>query len=292
MKRLRCAYLTMENPGDSVTDFDVSHASMAALSWDVDMVPWCDVSVDWNVYDAVYICTPWDYPQRAADFIDALERIDCSSATLINNLALVKWSLEKTYLRDLQDRGAGIVPSSWYKDFDVRDVPAFFQQHDSDKVVVKPVVGANAVDTFVLNDPVTDELVETLQRTFAGRSFLVQPFINTIQHDGEYSLFFFAGAYSHAILKKPASGDFRVQEEHGADILSVEPPTELVAIAREVISVVDPQPVYARGDFVRDKDGRFLLMELELIEPSLYLRTDKGAAMRFAHAIDSHVRRS
>ena len=71
----------MENPSDSVTDFDVSHASMAALSWDVDMVPWCDVSVDWNVYDAVYICTPWDYPQRAADFIDALERIDRSSAT-------------------------------------------------------------------------------------------------------------------------------------------------------------------------------------------------------------------
>ena len=111
-----------------------------------------------------------------------------------------------------------------------------------------------------------------------------------MQSEGEYSLFFFGGDYSHAILKKPRAGDFRTQEEHGADILSIEAPAALVETARQVLGVVNPQPVYVRADFVRGDDGRFLLMELELIEPSLYLRTDAGAPMRFARAFDAYAR--
>lgn len=101
-------------------------------------------------------------------------------------------------------------------------------------------------------------------------------------------MFYFAGEYSHAILKTPAAGDFRSQEEHGAQIKSVQPDAKLLAAGQKLISLLAPQPVYVRADFVRD-DGRFLLMELELIEPALYLRMDDAAATRFAIAFDKHI---
>ncbi len=107
-----------------------------------------------------------------------------------------------------------------------------------------------------------------------------------IVSEGEYSTFFFNGEYSHAILKKPAVNDFRTQEEHGAEILSVFAPQALIDTAHDVVALVEPRPVYVRADFVRNERDEFLVMELELIEPSLYLRTDPGSAARFARAIN------
>jgi len=292
VRQLRCAYLTMKNMGAYVTDADLSIGPMAARGWAVDMVAWQDTSIDWADYDAVYICTTWDYPEDVETFIDVLEKIDRSSALLVNDLSLVRWTLEKTYLRDLDGRGAAIVPSSWYERIDVETISEFFAAHGSDKVVIKPVIGANAMDTYVLKSPVTDDVVERLLQVFRGRRYFVQPFIENIHHEGEFSLFFFAGVYSHAVLKRPKAGDFRSQEEHGADIASVEPDPALIEVATQIVALVDPQPVYVRADFVRDDDDRFLLMELELIEPSLYFRADAAAADRFACAFDQHFRNS
>lgn len=284
----RCAYLTMEDIGDFVTDSDLSIAPMAELGWEVEMLPWRR-DVDWNDYDLVYICTPWDYQNDVAAFLRVLEAIERSSARLVNSLDLVRWNLDKTYLSDLEMRGAEIVPSLFFDRFDTARVAACFAAHDTGKIVVKPVVGANADHIFVLGEPLPDELVGELEQTYARRPFFVQPFIDSVQTEGEYSLFFFGGDFSHAILKKPRAGDFRTQEEHGADILSIEAPAALVATARKVLGVVNPQPVYVRADFVRDSDNRFRLMELELVEPSLYFRTDPDSAGRFAKALTRAV---
>ncbi len=281
----RVAYLTMEDAGDFVTDYHLSVEPMAALGWQVETVAWRSAP-DWDAYDAVYICTPWDYPEHLAEFLDVLATIDASSALLINDQALVHWTLEKTYLRDIEERGGRIVPSAWFDDFDPADIAGFFSNHVTDKVVIKPTVGANAKDTFVLTDPVPPSLSEMLRSTFAGRAFFVQPFIENVQSEGEFSLFFFNGEYSHAILKTPERGDFRVQEEHGSAINTVQPPAELRRIAADLFAAIEPRPVYGRGDWVRGPDDDYLLMELELIEPSLYLRTDSGAAARFAAAFD------
>jgi hypothetical protein len=286
----RCAYLTMADPGDFVMDYALSFEPMAALGWQVETVSWRDPAIDWDNFDAVYICTPWDYPQHATEFIEVLKTIERSSACLVNALSLVHWSLGKTYLRDLEMRGAAIVPSAWYDRIDAADVPTWFTAFATDTLVIKPVVGANAVDTYVLRSPLGPDVLSLLMGRFAKQAFFVQPFIESVQSEGEYSLFFFSGAYSHAILKTPKAGDFRVQEEHGADIQSIEPEPELIASARRVLELVEPQPVYVRADFVRGSDGRFLLMELELIEPALYLRTDPMAASRFAAAFDAHMR--
>jgi len=286
----RCAYLTMSDPGDFVTDYDVSFEAMAALGWQAETVPWRDASIDWSDFDAVYICTPWDYPQHVEEFMQVLATIEGSSAILINDLSLVHWSLSKTYLRDLEEKGAAIVPSLWFDDIEIDQLPTWFETFNTDKLVIKPDIGGNATDTFVLQNPLPVKLENRLSQTFQQRAFLVQPFVDNIQTEGEYSLFFFSGEYSHAIQKTPKSGDFRVQEEHGADIHSVTPTQDLIHTAQRVLSLVEPQPVYVRTDFVRDTADNFLLMELEMIEPSLYLRTDDGAAGRFAAAFDNHVK--
>ncbi len=280
----RCAYLTMEEIGNFVADSDLSIAPMAELGWEVEMLPWRR-DVDWNNYDLVYICTPWDYQHDVEAFLGVLEAIERSSARLVNSLDLVRWNLEKTYLRELEMRGADIVPSIFFDRFDAHRVAACFSAHNTARIVVKPVVGANSDHIFVLTEPLPDDVVENLERTYERRPFFVQPFIDSVQSEGEYSLFFFGGDYSHAILKRPRPGDFRTQEEHGADILSIEAPPALIATARSVLGVVSPQPAYVRADFVRDTGARFRLMELELIEPSLYFRTDPGSASRFAKAL-------
>jgi glutathione synthase/RimK-type ligase-like ATP-grasp enzyme len=282
----RCAYLVMQDPGEFVTDYHLSFAAMTARGWQVECVPWRDRSHDWDQYDAVYICTPWDYPDDPELFMAVLESIEASSAHLINPISLVRWSLAKTYLRDLADRGGAVVPSLWLDVFETRQVAGWFDHFQADRIVVKPEVGTNSQHQFVLRKPVAGEQLSELQREYRGRSFFVQPFIDSVQSEGEYSLFFFGGEYSHAILKTPAQGDFRSQEEHGAEIRSVEATDEQVAAAEKLLSLVEPRPAYVRVDLVRDTQGTYLLMEMELIEPSLYLRTDQGAADRFASAFD------
>ena len=289
MTSKRCAYLTMADPGDFVTDYDLSYPAMADYDWQVEPVAWRDPNLVWNDFDAVYICTPWDYTEHFDQFIAVLERIERSRALLVNPVSLVHWTLEKTYLRDLEERGAAIVPSLWFDDIDVHDIASWFARIGSDKLVIKPVVGVNADDAYVLTEPLAPELTDHLASTFSRRPFFVQPFADNILAEGEFSLFFFGGIYSHAILKTPKTGDFRVQEEHGADIQSVTPSSDLVATAQSVLQLVEPQPMYVRADFVRGNDGQFWLMELELIEPSLYLRMDADAPARFAAAFDAYV---
>ena len=281
----KVAYLTMADMADFVTDFQLSVAPLTALGWRVETVDWRQPT-DWDRFDAVYICTPWDYPDYQGQFLDVLEAIDASCALLLNELSLVRWNLDKRYLLDVERRGHAIVPTRYYDGFAGADIDRFFEICASERVVVKPAVGANAKDTFVLRRPVSAVQTDELGRLFDGRAFLLQPYLANIESEGEYSLFFFGGVYSHAIRKVPKAGDFRVQEEHGADILPVVPDTPLTETAGRLFADIDPLPTYGRGDWVRDDQGRYRLMELELIEPSLYLRTSRGAAARFAAAFD------
>ena len=290
MTRFNCAFLVMPDEGDFVTDYSLGIEPLEKLGWTIQLVSWRATATDWNRFHAVYICTPWDYPDDPQTFMATLEAIDRSSALLVNDLSLVRWALPKTYLRDLEQRGANIVPSLWHHHFAGNELDAWFDHFETDRIIIKPVVSTNAKDTFLLQRPVALETIETLQRTFAARDFVVQPFIENIRLEGEYSLFFLGGEYSHAILKIPKPGDFRVQEEHGAEIRSVVPEDALLQAARADLARVEPQPVYGRWDYVRGPDGRFLIMEMEIIEPSLYLRMEPGAPARFAAAIDRHVR--
>ena len=180
------------------------------------------------------------------------------------------------------------MPSIWLDDMDGELLEAF-DAHQADRIIVKPVVSTNATDTYLLTRERARELEAELASVFCERPFVVQPFIENIQSEGEFSLFYFNCEFSHATLKVPKPEDFRVQEEYGAELLSIVPESALMETGNRVMQLIDPMPVYARADFVRGPDGRFLIMELEMIEPSLYLRMDPDAPQRFADAFDSYV---
>jgi glutathione synthase/RimK-type ligase-like ATP-grasp enzyme len=254
-----------------------------------DPVLWRTDDVDWDRYDAVYIGTPWDYPEDPEYFMRMLEAIDRSSAVLVNDLALVQWTMPKTYLRDLEEQGAPIVHSIWSDDIGADQLYDTFDKLHVDQLIVKPVISTNATDTYLLERDSIRVLGAKLQDTFSNRPHIVQPFIENIRSEGEFSLFYFNQQFSHAIQKTPKRGDCRVQEEFGATITAVEPDKALRDAADKIVQTVDPLPVYARADFVRGPDGGFLLMELELIEPSLYLRMDEEAPWRFAEAFHDYV---
>jgi len=289
MKSKRCAFLTMDRTEGWSIDADLAIPPLQALGWHIDTVAWRSPGVDWDAYDAVYIGTPWDYPEDVTRFIDLLEKVDRSAAVLVNDFELVRWGVPKTYLRDLETRGVDIVPSLWFDGLLREQLSTFFHTLCSERLVIKPVVSTNAKDTFLLDRNDAADKAELLLDAFRDRAFVVQPFVENIRIEGEYSLFYLGGTLSHAIRKVPKARDFRVQEEHGASVTAVVPETSLVSIADRILGLVKPQPVYARCDLVRGSDGRFLLMELELIEPSMYLRMHPEAPQRFAVAFDRYV---
>lgn len=274
----------MDDMAGYVSDDELAIEPLNALGWHVDTVSWRDPNVDWSQFDLVVIRTTWDYQKYPDEFIATLEHIDATTR-LENSLNVVRWNLDKRYLRKLKSRGVHVVPTIWDGVYESGSFGQWLDEFKTDEIIIKPTVSATAQNTFRVRE--FDPLLETI---FCDRSFMVQPFLTSIVDEGEYSLFFFNGELSHAIRKAPKAGDFRVQEEHGGIITPFEPDAELLRAAQNAIDTIGKSLLYARVDLVRAGNGHFALMELELIEPALYLRTDAGAPERFARAIDALVR--
>ncbi len=158
------------------------------------------------------------------------------------------------------------------------------------EIVVKPVIGANADDAFRLAREGSPELRAQVLSRFRSRMALVQPFLHSVVDSGEYSLFYFAGQYSHAVIKIPAAGDFRVQEEHGGVIRSTRPDQDCLAAGEKAMSAIPNPTLYARVDLARLATGQLAVMEVELIEPSLYFLYDNQSPQRFAEAFDAMMK--
>jgi len=272
----------MDDMAHYVADDDLAIAPLNGLGWEVATISWRDTSVSWNDFEIVVIRTPWDYQRTPDEFLAVLEKIDSSTARLENPLDVVKWNLDKRYLRELELRGLRIVPTIWDGVYDQRSFYRWMADLGCDELIIKPTVSATAEHTYRLA-----EFDVSLDDVFATRSFMVQPFLENIVAEGEYSLFYFNGEYSHTILKSPKAEDFRVQEEHGGIINAVEPDQKLRDASMRAFEMISPSPLYARVDLVRDDENEFALIELELIEPALYLRMDAESPRRFALAIDN-----
>jgi len=280
---------------DTLDDFEVYdqliEAPLKQLGWSIEMISWRAESVDWNNYQAVIIRSPWDYQDDAPAFLQVLKAIDDSSAHLENSLGIVEWNIDKTYLRALEQKGVTLVPTLWQERLDdnalsIKQVSQYFSHFNQQQIVLKPRISANADNTFWLNKNSYKEKMTELNNAFNNRDFMVQPFMQHIVDEGEFSLFYFNGRYSHTILKIPKGDDFRVQEEHGGQLKSIEPEAILVQHAEQAMTAladIHQTPLYARVDFVRHGEG-FALMEAELIEPSLYFNMDNESPKRFAQA--------
>lgn len=281
----RIALLTLEDRTGYVIDDALVVEELVRRGMQAEEIPWSAPGVDWSRFDLVIVRTTWDYHLRPTEFLDTLAVIEASGTRLENPRALIVRNLDKRYLRDLAAQGVPIVPSIWSDATGDHDFTTLFAALGSTEIVVKPVVSANAVDTFRLRAPLDAGTIDTLTRTFVDRAWFAQPFVQSVLTDGEISLFYFAGTLSHAVRKVPKRGDFRVQEDHGGDITSLVVTDDVRTAADRVIHALGPAPLQARVDLVRLDDGTLALMELEMIEPSLYFRYDAASPARFADAI-------
>jgi len=281
----KCAFLTLDEVGDHVIDDELAIAPLTTLGWQVSTLSWRQTSIPWRDFDIVIIRSTWDYWNDVPGFLATLERIERESL-LANCLNLVRWNLVKTYLRDLEMSGNGIVPTLWSNSLDPGRFESLRHKLGTDNIVVKPTVGANGDDAYRISRDCPAARLADIAKRFDHRDCMIQPFMPNILNEGEYSLFFFSGQFSHAVLKTPAASEFRSQEEHGAEIRPILPQERLLLRAGQVMESLKPSPLYARVDLIRDAEDEFLVMELELIEPSMYLRMDAKAPDRFANAIE------
>ena len=279
------AFLTLSDPADFVIDDDLAHEPLRRRGWQVDTVPWDAQGVDWGHYDIVVIRSTWDYQHQPEAFLATLAAIEGSGIRLENSLDIVRWNMQKTYLRDLAARGVATLPTLWRERLSPSELLPLFNSMQSEEVVIKPVMSANAQGAYRLDQARARVQAAEIEAYYAERPLMMQPFEPAVVSEGEYSLFYFNGEYSHCVLKVPKPDDFRVQEEHGGDIQAVKADPELSAAGAAAIAAIPETLLYARADFVRIRDGTYRVMELELVEPALYLRMDPGAPDRFAEAI-------
>ncbi|TQJ16053.1 ATP-grasp domain-containing protein [Kribbella jejuensis] len=244
---------------------------------------WTDPSVDWSAYDAVLLRTVWDYFVRYDEFTEWLAQLDKAEVPLLNSTDQVRWNSDKQYLLELRERGVAIVPSQVAAGACLREVVAGL---NGQQIVVKPTVSGNALHT-VRGAAGSPELEQALAE-LPDLVYLVQPFIPEIQSEGEWSLLFFDGEFSHAVVKRPANGDYRVQESYGGQTALTQPPAAVLESARAALEASGPTPVYARVDGVVVND-RFLLMEIELIEPYLFFPQSPAAIQKLAKAVATRL---
>lgn len=274
-------FLSTDNLEGYVSDDHLAVAPLNDLGWQVTTASWRDDLIDWNDFEAVVIRTPWDYQNEPAAFLRVLESIDRSSARLFNTLDIVRWNLNKRYLQEMEERGCAIVPTIFDTEYSEDQFRRWQRDLARGELIIKPTISATAQHTYRLK-----AYEPAHERVFYAREFMVQPFVPSIVSEGEYSLFYFGGKFSHAINKSPKPHDFRVQEEHGGTITAVEPDEHLLKAGIDALRRIEKELLYARVDLVRRDDGSYALMELELIEPALYFRMCERSPELFARHFD------
>lgn len=282
-----CAFLSIENTEGWFIDDDLVHEPLQQLGWKVKNIPWNEPT-DWNNYELVVIRSTWDYQKYLSRFKEVLEQVNQSGAVLLNSLELVHWNMNKNYLFQLEQSGIQLVPTIKTDVLNKLTIESAFHQFDSTDLIIKPMIGANADDTYLISNS-TDTNYSQLESVFLNRECMIQPFMKNIVEEGEFSLMYFNGKLSHTILKTVGAGDYRVQEEHGGGVIPIQlPESDLISAGDKAMAALPEVPLYARVDLVRTNDNSFALMELELIEPSLYFRFDEDAPRNFAQCIHDY----
>ncbi|WP_273144397.1 ATP-grasp domain-containing protein [Oceanicaulis alexandrii] len=287
---LTSADMMKDRPGarDDWFEFDLEFGALsqacAAEGISLEACIW-DQPFDASVYDGFMVGTVWDYPPKLQLFLETLDRLN-EIAPVYNSPALVRWNIEKTYLKALDEAGAPSIPTLWADKADADAIAAGFDRFGGDKIVVKPLVGGGAWRQALVKKgealPDADDL--------PLGACLIQPFLPGVPEEGEYSMIFFGGRFSHALNKRPKSGDYRVQSLYGATEVRWEPSEADLALAREVLNAAraitgEDEFLYARVDMVRGLTGGLVVMELEIIEPYLYPEQGPDMGAVFVEAL-------
>jgi glutathione synthase/RimK-type ligase-like ATP-grasp enzyme len=274
--------------------FDEHRLVDALAAHGVRAIPavWDDARVDWKSFDGVVIRSCWDYHLRHDEFFRWIDRVTSLGVPIWNAPATLRWNSRKSYLHDLAIGGVRTVPTLWLEGVSARrrssSLAEILDATGWDDAVVKPIISASAHETWRVSiDEARRDAArhdERLRALIAKHGVMVQPFVAEIESDGEWSLLFFGGVFSHAIIKRPMIGDFRVTREFGGTHETVTPTRHVLDQAERALRAAPGESLYARVDGVVS-GGDLVLMELELLEPSLFLDADPAAPERFTAAI-------
>ena len=280
----RVAFVTCGDLPGVVDDDAPAARALEARGATVVPLPWDARDVAWPSFDAAVIRSTWDYHLHAARYEQWLRDRAADGTRLWNPPDAVLGNLHKRYLAEFERQGVPIVPTAFLRAGEGLALAGVLDALGSDHAVVKPAVSANAKGTWRVSRASAAEAEPAFHAQARDEDLLVQPYLPEVASEGEWSLMFFGGRYSHAVLKRPAAGEFRVQEHHGGDAAPVEPPQDMIDQAHAALDACGSDLLYARVDGIR-RGGRFLLMELEINEPTLFIGSSPGAADRFADAI-------
>lgn len=289
----RVALATQGALPDLYADDRLLIPALAARGVHAGAAVWDDPSVDWTTFDAVVVRSCWDYHLKHDAFLAWIARLERAGLALWNSPAIVRWNAEKGYLRDLEGRGVRVVPTRWVERGSASLLHDVLRDAGWERAVVKPAISASAHETWrTSRDSAVHDEARFRAMVQRGR-VLVQPFMEVVVSAGEWSLVFIGGEFSHAMLKRARSGDFRVQSEHGGSAVRGDPGAHVVEQARRALRAGEAcvgESLYARVDGCVE-DGEFVLMELELIEPLLYLAEHPEAPDRFAAALADRLQK-
>lgn len=248
-----------------------------------------DQAFDAEGFDAFMIGTVWDYPPKLALFLETLDRLN-ATAPVLNSPAVVRWNIEKTYLKALAEAGAPSIPTLWREAVNADVIAEAFEHFGAEEIVVKPQIGGGAWRQARIKRgaplPDADQLPPA--------ACMIQPFLPSIPEEGEYSLMVLGGRLSHGLVKRPKSGDYRVQSIYGATEHVWTPSDEERALAFEVLHAAEAitgekDLLYARIDMARGLNGKLAVMELELIEPYFYPEQGPDMGAVFVEALKTKL---
>ena len=254
---------------------------------------WDDPAFDWGTCDACLIRTTWDYMDRRDEFVRWAARV-AKLTMLFNPPDVVRWNTHKGYLKDLAEKGVPVPPTVWLNTGSTVDVRELLTARGWDRAFIKPVIGATSRET--LRFDASDEGVALadahLRRLLPVEALMMQPYLPSVETEGELSMIFFDGEFSHAVRKRPVPGDYRVQDDFGATDEPARPSAAEIDLGQRVIDAVDGDLLYARVDCLRDSTGAWLVSEFEAVEPSLFFRHAPAAAERLADGLCRRVSRN
>jgi O-ureido-D-serine cyclo-ligase len=265
-------------------------AAFAAAGARAEIADWHDEAVDWERFDLALLRSAWDYTERLPRFLAWVEQA-AASTLLLNPPAVVRWSSDKHYLRDLAERGVPVVPTV-FVDPDAEPgalLESFLARHRCAELVAKPAVGAGSRDVRRHAHTAREEILAHLRPLLAaGRSMMLQPYLERVDHDGETALVFIAGRFSHAIRKGallPAGAPATAALFAPEAITARTPDADELAVGELAVRQLSfGELLYARVDLIRDSTGQPRVLELELAEPSLFFYHVPTAAPRFVAA--------
>ena len=234
-------------------------------------------------YPLVLPLIVWGYHRDHGRWMQACETWAAAGVRMLNPPSVIGWNSDKSYLGRLADKGVAIPPTIWVDGPIQTDVDAAFDRFGTDRLIVKPRVSGGAWKTLRLAQG--ERLVDA-----PDGPAMIQPYLPSIETEGETSLLFFGGRLSHVVNKRPVSGEFRIQVQFGGQYVALpEPPAGALALAEKTLAAIDEDLLYARIDMARGPDGGWLLMEAELIEPDFYLGSAPEGGRRFAEAVKARL---